>query len=349
MSKIEKDSDDKIAKIKSALNIIDLVSNDTDLKQTGDKYKGMCPVCHKDSLVVYSQTSSFYCFACGIGGDVINYIKESQKISYKDSLCKALELIGEKPSKDDIIQRIMVNAARFYHNELKTNAKANVAIDVIHSWGIKGKVVVNLGLGFHDDSFDCLIKTFISKFGYDKKTLESIGLIAKSSIGTYYDKFRNSIIIPSVGVDGKVKCFDFYAINEGVVYKSSCTQNFDRRLDLYSLNLAIKSKKKSVIIVSSYEDYFLLIGQGITNVVSTYLPRITEEQLSLLKRYFKVIIPFVPSHINFSLCYKYCKNNPNLYCGEIKMRGENTPKDFCQKHGNKDIIDLIDEFESAIR
>ena len=349
MSKIEKVPDDKIAKIKGTLDIVDLISNDTDLKQTGDRYKGVCPICNKYSLTVYPQTASFYCFSCGVGGDVINYIKESQKISYKDSLHKALELIGEKPAQDDMVQRIMVDAARFYHNELKTNPKANIAIDIIHSWGIKGKVVVNLGLGFQDDSFDCLIKTFISKFGYDKKTLESIGLIAKRSIGTYYDKFRNSILIPSMSVDGKVKCFDFYAINEGVVYKSSCTQNFDRRLDLYSLNLAIKSKKKSVIIVSSYEDYFMLIGQGITNVVSTYLPRITEEQLRLLKRYFKVIIPFVPSHINFSLCYKYCKNNPNLHCGEIKMRGQTSPRDYCQKYGLKEIVSLIDDFERAIQ
>ena len=66
---------------------------------------------------------------------------------------------------------------------------------------------------------------------------------------------RNSIIIPTIDREGKVVCFDFYVIDKEQNFKYPNTDFFQRSENLYSYNLAIKSGKQSVIIVSSYEDY----------------------------------------------------------------------------------------------
>ncbi len=51
----------------------------------------------------------------------------------------------------------MRDVAMFYHFQLKTNSKAESAIEQLHAWGIKGKNIVRLGTGFHDNSFNCFI------------------------------------------------------------------------------------------------------------------------------------------------------------------------------------------------
>ena len=52
-----------------------------------------------------------------------------------------------------MLSELMRDAGLYYHTQLKSNPKASVAIDVLHSWGIQGKTIVQLGIGFHDNSF----------------------------------------------------------------------------------------------------------------------------------------------------------------------------------------------------
>lgn len=99
--------------------------------------------------------------------------------------------------------------------------------------------------------------------------------------------------------------------------------------------------------MSSYEDYFKLFGLGITNVVATYLPRITNGQLDLLKKHFKVVMPLVPQYVDFSMCSQYCKNN-EMFCEDIRLQGCDSPIDYFDKHGVETITEKIAEFERIL-
>jgi DNA primase len=47
-----------------------------------NRLRGLCPF-HDDSnpsFTVYIDTQSFYCFGCGIGGNVINFLKKIKNI-----------------------------------------------------------------------------------------------------------------------------------------------------------------------------------------------------------------------------------------------------------------------------
>ncbi len=73
-----------INEIKSKNNIVNYISSKQELIQRGKNYHGKCPLCGKlDSFVVYSETNSFYCFACSIGGDIITYVMKTKKVDYK--------------------------------------------------------------------------------------------------------------------------------------------------------------------------------------------------------------------------------------------------------------------------
>ena len=231
---------------------------------------------------------------------------------------------------------LMRDAALYFHTQLRNNLKAKTAIDVLHSWGIQGKPIVQLGIGFHDESFNGFIHYMAQQKGYSIQLLDEAKLVFQSAKGSYFDKMRNSIIIPTINEHGQVLCFDFFVIDKTQHFKYPNTDLFQRSKNLYSYNLAIRSGKQSVIIVSSYEDYFRLVGKGITNVVSTYWPKITEQQMILLKNQFKVVMLLTHYHANIPSCKVFCNKN-NMYCEQFSVETD------------KPIIDFIDENEIQIK
>lgn len=342
-------SADVINEIKSKNDIVNYISSKQELFKHGKNYHGKCPVCGKlESFVVYPKTNSFYCFACSLGGDIITYVMKTKNVDYKAAVSELASIAGITPPEiNPMSNNLMRDAAMFYHSQLKTNSKAKSAINQLHAWGIKGKNIVQLGIGFHDNSFNCFIEYMTKQKSYAIAQLEEANLIAKSSRGNYCDKMRNSIIIPTIDSKGNVVCFDYYIMERTQLYKYPNSDNFVRSNHLYSFNLAVRSEKKSVIIVSSYEDYFKLLGLGITNVVATYLPRITIGQLDLLKKHFKVVMPFLPQYVNFSACNQYCRSN-GMFCENIRLQGCDSPIGYLDKYGIDNILEKVAEFERIL-
>ena len=61
------------------------------LRRSGGHLSGPCPF-HEDrspSLHVYPQTRSFYCFGCGAGGDVIDYLRRLEGFGFREALALA--------------------------------------------------------------------------------------------------------------------------------------------------------------------------------------------------------------------------------------------------------------------
>lgn len=340
---------DVINEIKSKNDVVNYILSKQELFKRGKNYYGKCPICgNLESFVVYPETNSFYCFACNLGGDIITYVMKTKKIDYKAAVSDLASSAGITLSEiNPLSNNLMRDAAMFYHLQLKTNSKVKSAIEQLHAWGIKGKNIVQLGIGFHDNSFNCFIDYMTKQKPYTIAQLEEANLISKSSKGNYCDKMRNSIIIPTIDAEGNVVCFDYYIIDKAQLYKYPNSDKFARSNHLYSFNLAARSEKKSVIIVSSYEDYFKLFGLGITNVVATYLPRITQNQLDLLKKHFKIVMPFLPQDVNFSACDQYCKSN-GLFCEDIRLQGCDSPIEYLDKYGVDTILEKVAEFERIL-
>ena len=66
-----------IEELKFKNDISEVISNYVSLKKRGRNLVGLCPF-HSEktaSFNVYPNSSSFYCFGCGVGGDVINIIE----------------------------------------------------------------------------------------------------------------------------------------------------------------------------------------------------------------------------------------------------------------------------------
>lgn len=76
-----------IDEIKYRCDIYDVISSYVNLKRAGSNYTGLCPF-HSEktpSFTVFPSTSSFYCFGCGAGGDVITFVMKSENLDYGGS------------------------------------------------------------------------------------------------------------------------------------------------------------------------------------------------------------------------------------------------------------------------
>ena len=130
------------------------------------------------------------------------------------------------------------------------------------------------------------------KKNVDFKDLEKIGLIILKESGTgCYDRFRDRIIFPIIGIDNKILCLGGRAIShneknpnyinspESVIYNKSGI--------LFGFDIAKESIRKNgfVVIVEGYFDLISLYQHGFENVLATCGTALTTRQAGLIKRY----------------------------------------------------------------
>src|SRR6266496_3224777 len=117
-----------IDRIKQINRIEDVVAaHGVQLHQSGSHLTGRCPF-HQDehpSLVVYPETLSFYCFGCNATGDVIDFIRKTDGLSFKEALERLNDGVQTMPPDRDPSGRlslddrmILTAACGLYHDIL---------------------------------------------------------------------------------------------------------------------------------------------------------------------------------------------------------------------------------------
>ena len=80
-------SDDIIEEVRMKNDIVDVVSQYVKLNKRGSTYFGLCPF-HNEKTPSFSVTPAkqmYYCFGCGAGGNVFNFVKPRAKECKKNN------------------------------------------------------------------------------------------------------------------------------------------------------------------------------------------------------------------------------------------------------------------------
>ena len=80
--------DDTIIRIKKVADIVDIISDDVVLKQSGRNYLGLCPF-HTEktpSFTISPEKQIFYCFGCHTGGNVFSYVMQREGFSFPEAV-----------------------------------------------------------------------------------------------------------------------------------------------------------------------------------------------------------------------------------------------------------------------
>ena len=298
-------NEDFIEKVRFSNDIIDVVSEYTNLKKSGKSYKGLCPF-HDEktpSFNVSPEQQLYYCFGCGVGGNIFNFIMEIEGLTFTE----AVEFLAERanielPKKDNsqaqqrkVSQRkkllkIHKLATQFYNYLLLESELGQEAYDYLLNRGFDEETIEKFQLGFAPNRWQGLYN-FLSDKGYSDEILVKSGLILprKNSDG-YYDRFRNRVMFTifdhrhqAIGFGGRVLSSE----EQPKYLNSPETPLFDKSKNLYGLNWAKKTMRKTdeVIITEGYTDVITASQFGVENVVASLGTSLTSQQAKILNRY----------------------------------------------------------------
>ncbi len=291
-----------IEELISRNDIVEVVESYVHLnKRSGSNYFGLCPF-HNERTPSFSVNPAeqfYYCFGCGKGGGVINFIMEIENLSYPDAVANLAQRAGMKLPEDRYdpnakkrsrLLALNRDAARFFYSQLAT-PEGRAGTEYLRSRGISPATANRFGLGYAPDSFQSLLKA-MQALGYSEYELFDCDLIRKSSRGSFYDTFRNRLIFPIIDVRGDVIGFSGRIIGSGEpkYLNSRDTPVFNKGRNLFALNLAKKSKSGYILLSEGNIDIVSLHQAGFDSAVASLGTSLTSEQARLISRYAKEVV-----------------------------------------------------------
>ena len=285
--------------------IEDVVGQYVSLKRSGSNLFGLCPF-HSEKTASFSVAPDkgiYYCFGCHKGGSVINFQMEIEGLSYPDAVRALAKRAGMEVPEDEQYQSryrqqerlwaLHKEAARFFHSQLYAPAGAE-ALQYALGRGMNKYILTTFGVGFAPDSWDSLCNAMRAK-GYTEEELKESGLVSVSQKnGRIFDRFRGRLMFPIIDVRGNVIGFGGRIIRndkDAAKYLNSPeTLIFNKRKNLFGLNLAKKTKQPYMILVEGNIDVVALHQYGFDNAVASLGTSLTEEQAVLLSRYTEQIV-----------------------------------------------------------
>ena len=298
-------SDDVIEEVRKKNDIVDVVSQYVKLTRKGSSYFGLCPF-HNEKTPSFSVTPAkqmYYCFGCGAGGNVFNFIMEYENYTFGEALSHLAQRAGvelpkieysreakEKAERKALLLEINKKAAQYFYYQLRREG-GKAAYQYLTGRGLSEETIKKFGLGYSDKYSDDLYKYMKAK-GYSDELLRESGLFNADERRGMYDKFWNRVIFPIMDVNNRVIGFGGRVMGDGKpkYLNSPETKIFDKSRNLYGLNVARTTRKNYLILCEGYMDVISMHQAGFTNAVASLGTALTSGHASLLKRYTEEVL-----------------------------------------------------------
>ncbi|MBP3481757.1 MAG: DNA primase [Clostridia bacterium] len=347
-----------ISELKLRCPIEEVIGSYVTLKRAGSRYVACCPFHNEKtpSFTVFTDTSSYYCFGCGAGGDVITFIMNRENLDYVEAVRLLAERAGlsvpengeategKKQNRERMLQMHRL-AARHYYNNLI--AGDNACMRYLAKRGLSMSSVRRYGLGFAKDSFDDL-KNLLLKNGYSLLEMESAGLLAKSrKNGSFYDKFRNRLMFPVIDLRGNVIAFSGRTLDPDGIPKymnSPDTEIYRKGNILFGLNLAKEKNDGMLILCEGNIDVVMLAQEGFRNAVAPLGTAFTTEQARKISQYAKTaVIAFDSDNAGQKATNKAIEYLRSLGVSVrvLQMQGAKDPDEYIKTYGRERFSMLI--------
>ena len=291
--------DEDRERVREATDFVSLVGETVQLRErsSGD-FWGCCPFHHEKSpsFHVKADTGFWYCFGCGEGGDVFNYVQKREGLDFPDAIRYLADRAGielhetghaNRGPKRGRLNLCLQEAERFYANQLlrvrgpaQDSARAycagrSMGAEVCKRWGLgfapgHGQLVRHLG-----------------SLGFTSQEMLAADLAVQRS-GRLADRFYDRVMFPihdeagrSIGMGGRVmgdgKPKYLNSKDSAVWHKSKHLFAFDRAKEP-----AVASGE--IVIVEGYTDTIALHEAGFTNVAAVLGTALTIDHIKLINR-----------------------------------------------------------------
>jgi DNA primase len=300
-------SDEDVARVRDATDLIALINETTPLRQKGRLFWGLCPF-HGEktaSFKVDPATQLWHCFGCGLGGDAFGFVMKTQNMDFPDVVRmladrSRIEIVEEGGSgmpqgRKERLMAASEGAAEFFFKTLTSGKEAGsqAARAYLSGRGFGSEVAKRWRLGYAPGARGALAKSLAAQ-GFARDELVEANLALLDDRGEVKDRFYNRLMFPISDLQGRVIAFGGRVIGEGQpkYLNSADTPIFHKSANMYAIDRAKTGivATGTAIVVEGYTDVIALHEAGITNVVATLGTALTARHLKLLGRFAKRIV-----------------------------------------------------------
>ena len=346
--------------------IEDVVGQYVALRRSGSNLFGLCPF-HGEKTASFSVAPDkgiYYCFGCHKGGNAVNFMMEVEGLSYPDAVRALAKRAGMEVPEDEQYQSrykqqerlwaLHKEAARFFHSKLYAPEGVE-ALKYAQGRGMPKSILTTFGIGYAPDTWSSLVDA-LRKKGYTDQELRDSGLVTVSrKNGNLFDRFRDRLMFPIIDVRGNVIGFGGRIMkkdeNAAKYLNSPETLIFNKRKNLFALNLAKKTKHDYLILVEGYMDAIALHQYGFDCAVASLGTALTEDGAALLTRYTNQVVLIYDGDTAGQNATKRAipiLEKAGLQVKVLQMRDAKDPDEFLKKFGADRFKMLLEESSNRV-
>lgn len=349
-----------IDEVLSRSDIIDIASSYITLKRNGSDYVGLCPF-HREktpSFHISSDKQLYYCFGCGSGGNIIDFVGKIENLDFIDTIKYLAERAGitleeevyspeiqaRHDKRETILKMNKLTAKRWVANLAGDDAKG--AREYAFGRGLNRDIIRAFGIGYAKDSWSDLTD-FLRENGFKNDEIVEAGLAAKNEKGHIYDKFRNRLMFPIIDVRGNVIAFSGRALDDSPAkyMNSPETPVFHKGSNIFALNIAKQhSSRDGLILVEGNMDAVSLHTFGFPNAVAGLGTALTDQQAQLIKRYApQVYLCYDSDEAGQKACEKAIEtlSAVGLKIKVLSLKDAKDPDEYLKKKGAESFKKVI--------
>ncbi|OYZ23653.1 MAG: DNA primase [Bdellovibrio sp. 28-41-41] len=358
-------SQEFIDQVQDANNLVDIISQYTQLKQSGSGLMGRCPFPdHKEKTPSFSVSEAkqvYHCFGCQKSGNIFTFLNQYQGMSFPQSMEYLADRAGialpkESQDFDDKnairkkeILKLNKTALNFFNKNLETSGRDSMVRQYMSKRGLTEDIIKMFRLGWSMPEWETLAN-HLKSTGHSLDLAEEARLVKrKTKESGFYDIFRERLIFPITNSMGDVLAFGgrILAQGEPKYLNSPETQVFQKGKIFYGLEQTARyiRSQDQIIIVEGYMDLISLFQSGIRNVVATMGTALTSDHGRVIKRLTRnVVVLFDGDRAGKEAAERSLSLllEQDLYPRGLILPDNMDPDDFVKSRGVDELSQLID-------
>ena len=268
------------------------------LARSGRNWKGCCPFHGEKTPSFYVYDDHFHCFGCGVHGDAVSFVMQSQDASFPEAVEQlaaeaGMDVPKPTPAAAEAERRrldlhgVLEAALASYRRRLFLPEGA-AALGYLRRRGLTDATIETFGIGWSGEGRGALAGD-LAREGVGPDMLIQAGLMRPGEEGRpAYDLFFNRVMFPIRDRRGRVISFGGRIMGDGQpkYVNGPETDLFSKRRTLYALDRAREGVRTgaAALAVEGYMDVIALHQAGFTGAVAPLGTALTEEQLEEMWR-----------------------------------------------------------------
>lgn len=297
-----------IDKVSESANVVDIISQYTQLKHSGGGFMGRCPFPdHQEKTPSFSVSESkqvYHCFGCKKSGNVFKFLHDYNGMSFPEALVYLADKYGipvpqaqsgqspDQAQQNHDRKKLMLKANKLaadYFREVLKRAPLDSGIrKYIQKRKLSPEIIEEFQIGYSPMDWD-LLTQHLHRNQIPDAIAEEVKLVSpKKDKSGYIDFFRDRLMFPIHSPSGEVLAFGGRIHDQGEPkYKNSPeTPVFIKGKVLYGLYQTAKyvRSEDQIVIVEGYMDLVSVYQSGICNLAATMGTALTADHAKLIKR-----------------------------------------------------------------